>query len=227
MEEYDNEFQELTIADRIFTVEIAENDFNSDKKTLFATFVWNGSKILAEHLIENGESILKGSSVVEFGSAAGLPSLAAISVNAKNVTSTDYPCALVLDVLGRNIDRAKGSYPDVHTSILPHKWGEDVSGILQANNGEQYDVALAAECLWRHECHESLIQSIKNVLRIGGKAYVAFSNHIPGLEKDDMMFFEIASRYGLQTIDTKSFQAPHMWSDRMATIYLYTLQLMH
>jgi predicted nicotinamide N-methyase len=97
--------------------------------------------------------------------------------------------------------------------------------MLQANNGEKYDVVLAAECLWRHECHESLVQSIKNVLRIGGKAFITFSNHIPGLEKDDFMFFDIASRYGLETIEKNSFQAPHMWSDRMATLYLYTLQL--
>ena len=95
------------------------------------------------------------------------------------------------------------------------------------NESKKFDIVLVAECLWRHESHESLIISIRNVLKPGGLAYITFSHHVPGLEHDDLAFFSIAEAHGFQTQYTKQFAAPHMWSDRMSTIYLHVLELLH
>jgi hypothetical protein len=54
----------------------AEDDFNKDKKTLFATHIWNGSTVLANYIIDHiGSDVVASSSVVELGAGAGLPSM--------------------------------------------------------------------------------------------------------------------------------------------------------
>ena len=56
-----------------------------------------------------------------------------------------------------------------------------------------------------------------------GVAYISFSHHVPGLESDDLQFFELAGARGLVTVATRYFQAPHMWSDKEVDIYIYEL----
>ena len=59
-----------------FHLQTAEHDFNKEKKTLFATHIWSGSRLLSAHIIEAiGAERIAGSSVIEFGAGAGLPSL--------------------------------------------------------------------------------------------------------------------------------------------------------
>ena len=60
---------------------VAENEFNQQKKTLFATHIWPGSRTLAKHVINN-RSLVEGKSVLEFGAGAGIPSMAAKHVGA-------------------------------------------------------------------------------------------------------------------------------------------------
>ncbi len=53
----------------------AENDFNADKKTLFATMIWNASRVLATYLLRDLAEDINAKTVIEFGSGAGMPSL--------------------------------------------------------------------------------------------------------------------------------------------------------
>jgi hypothetical protein len=54
----------------------AEDDFNKEKKTLFATHIWNGSTVLANYIIDHvGIDTVATASVVELGAGAGLPSM--------------------------------------------------------------------------------------------------------------------------------------------------------
>ena len=223
----------VEIADHIFYVATAENEYNCGKKTLFATHIWSGAKILTEKLITNYAEYITGKSVIEFGAAAGLPSLACLSpLGARLVLATDYPSSEVIKNLKGNLDRHFHSNPSSSLSttsasyhVVEHQWGESVSPLIACNEEKQFDVAIASECLWRHELHEDLVSSIYHSLRSGGRAFITFSHHqAPGNEEKDMNFFQIAESKGLKVsvIDARSGQA--MWNpEKESTILFYEL----
>lgn len=179
-------------------------------------------------MIGQHASSIIGRSVVEFGAAAGLPSLVALSLGAKHVVATDYPSPAVIENLMRNLTSHCTSLSTASPSfkVLSHIWGDEasMSEILSANNGEGFDIALAAECLWRHELHSDLAVSLYRSLRLGGRALISFSHHFPGRESHDLNFFDIAEDFGLNIVAKSSFRAPHMWSDRVVDIHLYELK---
>ena len=59
---------------------IAVDVFNDKKRSLFATMIWNGAKVLTEDLCEyfNIQEYIYGKSIIEFGAAAGLPAIIAL-----------------------------------------------------------------------------------------------------------------------------------------------------
>ena len=127
---------------------VAEDEFNQQKKTLFATHIWPGSRTLAKHLIQQSD-IVKGKSVLEFGAGAGIPSMTARKIGAQFVCATDYPAPTVLENLRTNIEL--NCSDDKNIAYCGFMWGDDVSPLLDTNEGQRYDVLLASECLWRHE----------------------------------------------------------------------------
>ena len=159
-----------------FSLQVAEDDFNNAKKTLFATMIWHGSRALSKHILSHVSDSIRGKSVIEFGAGAGLPSLICHRVGAAIVTSSDYPARSVTRNLIRNASRniiynetsaTQSSHQDngneedciVRDSLLlseknfyviEHVWGEDVSPLLYPVHaaGEKYDVVIASECLW-------------------------------------------------------------------------------
>lgn len=204
------------------TLQTAEDEFNIEKKTLFATYIWNGGKVLTEYLIQHHEIVLN-KTVVELGAAAGLPCIVAAKLGASFVCATDYPSSSVLKSLQFNMN-----YNNIRNScVLPHIWGESVEVILASNDGVQFDVVMASECLWRHECHVTLLQSAKSLLvPHSGKLILTYSHHIPGLEHEDDEFFNIAVSEGFQIDHKETFIAPHMWNDkRNAEIFLVILSI--
>jgi nicotinamide N-methyltransferase len=219
------ETQSVSIQEFTFNLSTAEDDFNKDKKCLFATMIWSGAKILAEHIAnEKTRSKLKCKSILEFGSAAGLPSMLCHRLGSTTVCASDYPSNSVITNLTRNIDRnTLTSQSDCKIGVVSHIWGESVTDLLNFNNGEQYDFVLAAECLWHHSSHSALIQSIKAVLSPDGTLFVTFSHHVPGCEAIDLGFFALAAQQGLRVIHNESFVAPHMWREQDATIFFYEL----
>lgn len=221
-EDSDENVVESVIEEFQLSLSIAENDFNENKRCLFATMIWSGATVLAKYLASRSERHrIADCSVLEFGAAAGLPSIVCNLLGAKTVCASDYPSEAVIANLNKNVDRNCKSSSSI--SVVPHLWGEDVTELLLINNGIQFDVVLAAECLWHHTSHSLLITSICNVLRPGGSAYITFSHHVPGLEHDDLNFFTLAEQSGLRVVSKQEFSAPHMWSAKQATIYLCEL----
>ena len=148
----DEGFREEVVCGERFLIRLAETDRNSERKSLFATYLWNGSRVLANFLFEELRSTSQSSSVIEFGSGAGLPSMACYRLGAKLVCVTDYPSPCVITNLTINISKnCLKAGLDSMAIVIPYKWADDVTPLLIANNQNQYDVAIASECLWRHE----------------------------------------------------------------------------
>lgn len=254
--EHENEdcFVAEKIGEHLLWLQIAEDDFNAEKKTLFATMIWHGARALSNFLASDAPGFIKGKSVIEFGAAAGLPSLTCNKIGASTITATDYPASAIILNLRRNATRnvlsssshndksycssSSGSNSSVdHESanydellleeknfyVKEHIWGTDVASLLEPMDGSQYDIVIAAECLWKSDTHEDFASSICAVLRPGGTAYLSFSHHIPGLEKNDLNFFDILCKKHFSVVSTKEVAVPHMWSDKAATVYIYEL----
>lgn len=149
--------------------------------SLFAFSVWNGARRLAAHLTQHPR-LVHGRTVVEFGAAGALPSLAALRLGCRFALLTDFPAAPLLGamrrtladprnapVLGRGLDRC--------AAVRGHLWGADPTPLLAAlpDDGEAraggggFDVALVGECLWLHHQHANLLASIHGCLRPGGQ----------------------------------------------------------
>lgn len=159
-----------------------------------------------------------------FVAGAALPSLSAGVSGARFVCCTDYPIQGLLDNMRRNIERNvdPGMIGIYH--VAGYRWGEDCRHLVELNS-DLYDVVLAAECLWRHDSHEVLLRTLKMVLTRGGLAIFTFSHHIPGLEQNDLNFFEMAKGDGFQVVSETVQEAPHMWSDRLVPLKMVILKL--
>jgi predicted nicotinamide N-methyase len=179
----------------------AENDFNAEKKMLFATYVWSGSAVLAKELIKV-RNLIENSTVIEFGAGAGLPSIVAAKLGASRVCCSDYPSALVLENLHKNMNQN-----NVNECVIvkDHIWGESVQNLLEANHHEKFDVVVAAECLWKHECHDVLL---------------TYSHHIPGLEDSDDRFIELCINSNMEMVDNAAVPSKHMWSDKVIDVFI-------
>ena len=96
---------------------------------------------------------------------------------------------------------------------MGYKWGDEVVNLcgslrsaLESNEATavlhesstlpQFDVAIAAECLWRHDSHKILLQSLSDSVKPGGHAILSFSHHVPGVEHKDLEFFDLALQSG-------------------------------
>lgn len=224
-EEPDTDILLVEISGITLSVLVASDDFNEGKKTLFATMIWNGSKVLASYLLGEGRPFVAQKRVIEFGAGAGVPSLISLRGGASFVCCSDYPAQKVLATLNKNITLNVEPSSAGKIKVVGHIWGEDVTSLLQAIGGDQYDVALAAECLWKHDSHTDFLRSLAASIKPEGFLIVTFSHHIPGLEADDLSFFDKAASFGFRPISAQSFPTKHMWSDKTVDMYLHILQL--
>lgn len=255
----------IQIDDLEFELRIPEEECNDEKKTLFTGMVWNGAKTLARFLYrsQHPDLMLRGKRVLEFGAAAGLPSIMCHRLGAAVVCSSDYPAGCVLQTLRYNLkkystsehgddgrlcndyrksSRVGSSTISVdaggidsnncisdtgNTAVVGHIWGRSVKDLLAVNGGDQYDIVIAAECIWRHEQHEDLLRSVIAVLRPNGLFILTFSHHIPGLEAKDDGFIQLATdaEYGFTIDQQHQFKEPHMWqSSAFTDMYLFVLR---
>ena len=212
----------ITIDDELFQIFLAEDDFNRDKKTLFATHLWSGSRLIAQFVLRLKREELINKTCVEMGSGAGLPSLACLRKGCSRVIATDYPAEKVLKTLELNLSRGEGCKD--RYGVISHIWGEDVTNIIVLNHNQLFDIAIASECLWRHECHEALAKSLSSLLAIDGHVYLSYSHHVPGLEQNDDEFFVIAERYHLILLSKQEVIVKHMWSDKQVPSYICILK---
>lgn len=220
-----NEVSEVKIKNMTFIVRIAEDDFNIEKKTLFATHIWNGAKILSTYLVDNVMDRIRGNTVLELGAGVGIPSMTCHLLSASFVCASDYPSNSVINNLTQNIKtnciHSKANKTDI--LVVPYAWGNPPNELLSINQGTTYDIVIASECLWHHSQHECLIQSVKSVIRVGGWLILSFSHHIPGLEASDLGFFELATAAGFEVMKVSTVPSTTMWSEKPTDIFIYEL----
>ena len=75
-EEEDSDVVDVVITPDISVrVGTAEDEFNAERKTLFATHIWHASRLLSLYIAENKVENIRSHLVLEFGAGAGLPSI--------------------------------------------------------------------------------------------------------------------------------------------------------
>jgi predicted nicotinamide N-methyase len=105
-DEYDSDIETERIDAFTFHLKLAESEYNEEKKTLFATHIWHGSRTLANYICnESDRQRFAGAAVLEFGAGAGIPSLVCHHLNAKFVCASDYPVDSLIHVLRENVER--------------------------------------------------------------------------------------------------------------------------
>ena len=233
VEDENDDCSEILIGEAyLIRLSIAVDDFNDKKRSLFATMIWNGAKVLTEYLCEdfNIQQYIYGKSIIEFGAAAGLPAIACYKMGAACVCASDYPSSSVIANLSENIirnaDRSTSMILLQNTAkigCISHIWGSDVDELISFNNGVLYDVVIASECLWHHESHGIFLQSVAAVLRDDGSFILSYSHHIPGMEPADDAFFAEAARHGFRVANRRVVLSKHMWSEKEVEIYIVEL----
>jgi len=209
-----------------FYIKFAEDDFNEDKKALFATMMWPGTRALCSFLAASVRC--EGKSIVEFGAGVGLPSLVVSRLSPLRVVATDYPAPSVLVNLEKNMERNTITSSLANASIVRtvgYRWGDNVEPLISLNDGKLFDIAICSECLWKEDTHQALVDSLANILqRNHGKAIVGFSHHHPGREHVDLNFFQLAAQKYLIITNSQTVQVPYMWADsKTAPYYIYEL----
>jgi EEF1A N-terminal glycine/lysine methyltransferase len=155
-----------------------------------------------------------------------LPSLCAGFAGASEIWISDYPVKSILENIEANIRRNVELSQRDKFHVVGYKWGEDIMQLIppSAASPSYFDVALAAECLWRHESHLILCQSVVQCLKLNGHLILTFSHHIPGMESDDLHFFEVAESLGLVKVHSQEFSVDSQWSDRKKSLFLCVLE---
>ena len=241
-DEGDDGLVEVTVGETCYTLAVAPDD-GGHQSSLFAHRVWNGARLLAQHLAAHPQ-VVAGAATLELGAAAALPSLAALRHGAVAAVITDHPTPRLLEVIQRNLtlnEPVLGAHAVAHAAVTGHLWGTDLAPLRRclaqargeaegscAGEGLQggFDVVLVGECLWLHDEHSNLCATIANALNPGGLALVSFSHHIPGLEERDLDFFSLAQReFGLSSELLESVEFPAIFSpEKMHRQFLYALR---
>ncbi|CAD6581151.1 MAG: hypothetical protein TREMPRED_002937 [Tremellales sp. Tagirdzhanova-0007] len=141
--------------------------------TLQANYVWLAGIYLSD-LICSHHIDVRGTMVAELGAGAGLPGIAACREGAV-VVSSDWEAPQILDVLRGNFERACMCSK---WSVLGYQWGKDVSPLLDTlESGKRFDILLLADTLWVTEAHAELLDSVFELLEVGGTAHIAAGLH--------------------------------------------------
>ncbi|EAX89914.1 membrane protein, putative [Trichomonas vaginalis G3] len=186
--------------------------------SLWGELVWITGRIASKHILaKDNEFNVEGKTVVEFGSGVGLCAVSAAVSGAKNVVATDYNERVILETLEYNTK----NYPNI--KVVGHSWGNDVTPVLEANNGEKFDIAILCDLVFNHSGHKPLLKSLKACLKPDGKALVAHSHHVPHLAQNDLNFFQLAEeKFGFKVEIIGIEKHPPMFPNDTGDIELRT-----
>lgn len=162
------------------------------KSPLWGHLLWNAGKVTTDLIDQNRDAWVKDKSVLELGAAAALPSLVA-STAAKKVVITDYPDLDLLENININVKTwEKNVGRKLPVAVEGYIWGNDVSDLLKANDGNKYDFIIMSDLIFNHSEHEKLVRCCDQVLADDGILFVVFTPHRPKLFDRDLAFFEQA-----------------------------------
>jgi len=146
---------------------------------------------------------LQGTSFLEVGAGAGVPSLAAMKCGA-NVVCTDLKDTNRIRSMAECAERNFRQIGDdnaillanaIKTRVCPHDWGSPIYSVIKAlndndsgcnendndndNDKEQrlFDVIIAADCCYMPWWHKELLDSIHKLLSERGVAIISFALH--------------------------------------------------
>ncbi|VEU23495.1 DEKNAAC104567 [Brettanomyces naardenensis] len=157
---------------------------------LYGHILTNACMFVANYLEENAASLVRGKTVLEFGSGGALPSLLCAEFGATMVVATDYPDADLISNIEANIEENSLT---ANCKTVGFIWGNDTTGIthlLEGSGQSTFDVIILSDVIFNHTEHYKLLKSCKELVTPGtGKILVTFSPHRPRLLKEDLDFF--------------------------------------
>lgn len=148
---------------------------------------------------------LLGTSFLELGAGAGVPSWTAMHCGAR-VICTDQAVTdrirCIAECAERNYREMKDNLPEEDERLAnaakmkacPYNWGDsihDIAHALMENGRERFDVVVGADCVYMPWLHSELLQSIDMLLSDRGVALLPFALH--GNAKDEEVW-EIADK---------------------------------
>uniref|UniRef100_A0A1J3JSA9 Protein-lysine methyltransferase METTL21B n=1 Tax=Noccaea caerulescens TaxID=107243 RepID=A0A1J3JSA9_NOCCA len=141
----------------LYCLQSASTDFD-----LTGQLVWPGAMLMNGYLSENAQ-ILKGCSVLEFGSGVGITGVLC-SKFCRKVVFTDHNDE-VLKILKKNIDLHEHSRAELEAAKL--EWGnsDHLGEILQKHN-DGFDLILGADICFQQSSVPLLFDSVEQLLRI-------------------------------------------------------------
>ena len=122
--------------------------------------------------------LLFGGSVLEFGAAAGLPSLTAAINGASFVCATDYPDDPLINNIHANFQDATTHHAISPNYIDGFLWGGNASKLLEANGGYKYDLIILSDLLFNHTEQKKLLKSCQECRAESGQVTL----HLTGLD---------------------------------------------
>jgi len=203
----------------IVTVNGIELRLMNKHHSLWGELIWCCGKIVSKAILGKNHGIdFEKKTVIEFGSGSGLCSIASSISGAKLVLATDYPDDCIIENLHYNCD----SYPNI--KICGHKWGEDVSKLLELNGGERFDRAILCDLVFNHSEHKKLLKSLCAVLKSDGVAYLSYTHHRVHLIQEDLKFIEYATKkFGLNCSEVFTERHPPMFPNDPGDLDIRTL----
>lgn len=154
-------------------IELKTPDTQASNWELHASSIWVAAVYLADHIEDLKLHQFRDREVVrilELGAGAGLPSILIASVfpNARVIVS-DYPDAYLIQTLSRNVQRNGVSAS--HARAVPYDWGTNISPLIDGGiqgapeNGQLFDIVIAADTLWNPALHRRFISSLTMCLK--------------------------------------------------------------
>ncbi|KAI8908482.1 hypothetical protein EDD86DRAFT_207774 [Gorgonomyces haynaldii] len=181
------------------------------KHSLWAHRLWNAGKSMTQFLDQH-QDWYKGKTVLELGSAASLPSLVCAMNGAKRSISTDYPDPQLVKNITKNCTDNCPELLETGFLVRGYIWGDDVTPLLEANEGK-FDLILLADLIFNHTEHERMLKTCLLALKDDGVVLTTFSHHVPKWADRDLKFFEIAQDLGFASEELYSEKWTAMFPD--------------
>jgi nicotinamide N-methyltransferase len=215
----------------IVTISLSASSANIFKGHL----LWNAGQVVAQYLEDNANQLLQGKTVLELGAGAGLPSLVASILGAKQVVVTDYPDDELIVNLRHNIDHNLTVQDMSNIVAEGFLWGSSADPLrTHLEDGDSsFDVLVLADILFNHSEHNKLLETVAECLKkvSGAVALVFFTPYRPWLLEKDLNFFEIARSSGFvvdkimeHTMDKVMFENDPGDETLRRTVFGYTVK---
>lgn len=163
---------------------------------LWGHILWNAGRTLASYLEAHPE-LVRGKTVLELGAGAGTPGVVAGILGAKVSCVTDFPDPDLVQNIAVNVENL---VPKGVGFAEGYAWGKESDALTRHLPPEaegKFDVVLMADLLFNHKEHNSMVRSLKHLLRPGsGRGYVFFTPHRTWLYEKDMGIFDRVRRAG-------------------------------